>query len=68
MAIYNNETDPNVTQWEQEQMELQSDREKLDIIKANIERLVDYYDDNNIMDTIPDCVWGYILQIEEQSK
>jgi hypothetical protein len=50
------------------QLFAQSDREKLDIIKANIERLVDYYDDNNIMDTIPDCVWGYILQIEEQSK
>jgi hypothetical protein len=68
MAIYNNETDPNVTQWEQEQMELQSDREKLDIIKANIKHLVDYYDDNNLMDTIPDCVWGYILEIEKQSK
>ena len=68
MAIYNNETDPNVTQWEQEQMELQSDREKLDIIKANIKHLVDYYDDNNYMDMIPDYVWGYILQIEEHSK
>ncbi len=50
------------------QLFAQSDREKLDIIKANIKHLVDYYYDNNIMDTIPDRVWGYILQIEEQSE
>ena len=46
----------------------QSDREKLDIIKANIKHLVNYYDNNNIMDTIPDYVWTYILEIERQSK
>jgi len=39
--------------------------EKLNIIKVNIKHLVDYYDDNNIMDTIPDYVWKYILKIEE---
>lgn len=42
--------------------------EKLDIIKANIKHLVDYYDDNNMMDMIPDYVWGYILVIEKYSK
>jgi len=42
--------------------------EKLDIIKVNIKHLVDYYDDNNIMDTIPDYVWKYILEIEKHSK
>jgi hypothetical protein len=33
--------------------------------KENIKHLVDYYDDNNLMDTIPDYVWGYILAIEK---
>jgi hypothetical protein len=42
--------------------------EKLDIIKVNIKHLVDYYDDNNIMDTIPDYVWKYILEIEKHSN
>ena len=42
--------------------------EKLDIIKTNIERLVDYYDDNNMMDMIPDYVWSCILNIEKYSK
>jgi hypothetical protein len=39
--------------------------EKLAIINANIKHLVDYYDDNNMMDMIPDYVWGYILKIEK---
>jgi hypothetical protein len=42
--------------------------EKLDIIKTNISNLVDYYDDNNMMDTIPDYVWSCILNIEKHSK
>jgi hypothetical protein len=46
----------------------QSDRERLDIIQANITHLVDYYDDNNMMDTIPDYVWKCILEIEKQSN
>lgn len=33
--------------------------------KENITHLVDYYDKNNLMDTIPDHVWGYILAIEK---
>ncbi len=33
--------------------------------KENITHLVDYYDQNNLMDTIPDYVWGYILAIEK---
>lgn len=33
--------------------------------KENIKHLVDYYDDNNLMNTIPDYVWGYILAIEK---
>ena len=45
-----------------------SDKERLDIIKANIKHLVDYYNDNNYMDMIPDYVWGYILEIEKQSN
>lgn len=43
-------------------------KEKLAIINANIKHLVDYYDDNNMMDMIPDYVWGYILKIEKYSK
>jgi hypothetical protein len=42
--------------------------EKLAIINANVKHLVDYYDDNNMMDMIPDYVWGYILKIEKYSK
>ena len=42
--------------------------EKLAIINANIKHLVDYYDDNNMMDTIPDYVWLCILNIEKHSK
>jgi len=34
-------------------------------VKENITHLVDYYDQNNLMDTIPDYVWGYILAIEK---
>ena len=34
-------------------------------VKENITHLVDYYDQNNLMDTIPDHVWGYILAIEK---
>ena len=45
-----------------------NNEEKLAIIKANIKHLVDYYNDNNMMDMIPDYVWGYILKIEENSK
>jgi hypothetical protein len=47
---------------------ISSDKERLDIIKANIKHLVDYYNDNNYMDMIPDYVWGYILEIEKQSN
>lgn len=36
--------------------------------KENIKHLVDYYDDNNLMNTIPDYVWGYILAIEKSCK
>jgi hypothetical protein len=45
-----------------------TDREKLDIIKTNISDLVNYYDENNTMDTIPNYVWSYILNIEKYSK
>lgn len=45
-----------------------SAEEKLEIVKNNIKHLVDYYDDNNMLDTIPDHVWGYILEIEKHSN
>jgi hypothetical protein len=40
-------------------------QDKLAVVKENITHLVDYYDQNNLMDTIPDYVWGYILAIEK---
>ena len=49
-------------------LKIMTAEEKLNIIKVNIKHLVDYYDDNNIMDTIPDYVWKYILEIEKHSN
>lgn len=40
-------------------------QDKLAVVKENITHLVDYYDQNNFMDMIPDYVWGYILAIEK---
>jgi hypothetical protein len=40
-------------------------QDKLTVVKENITHLVDYYDQNNMMDTIPDYVWKYILAIEQ---
>ena len=45
-----------------------TDKEKLDLINKEITNLVDCYDRNNIMDTIPDYAWSYILNIEKLSK
>lgn len=45
-----------------------TDKEKLDLIKKEISKLVDYYDDTNTMDTIPNYVWSIYLNIEKYSK
>ena len=37
---------------------------KLEIVKKNISGLVDYLDENRLMESTPDQVWEYILAIE----
>lgn len=40
-------------------------RMRLEIVKSNISSLVDYLDENRLMETIPDPIWKYILAIEK---
>ncbi len=37
---------------------------KLEIVRKNISGLVDYLDENRLMESTPDQVWEYILAIE----
>ena len=38
---------------------------KLEIVRKNISGLVDYLDENRLMESTPDQVWEYILAIEK---
>ena len=40
-------------------------RMRLEIVKSNISGLVDYLDENRLMEIIPDPIWKYILAIEK---
>jgi len=40
-------------------------RMRLEIVKSNISSLVDYLDENRLMESTPDQVWKCILAIEK---
>jgi hypothetical protein len=40
-------------------------KKKLEIVRKNISGLVDYLDENRLMESTPDQVWEYILAIEK---
>jgi len=43
-------------------------QEQLDAVRSTLHELIDYLDDNRMMESISDNVWAYIIKIEKILK
>jgi hypothetical protein len=43
-------------------------QEQLDAVRSTLNELIDYLDENRMMETIPDYLWAYILKTEKILK